>query len=253
VVDDYVGRVRERAGPGTILAVASDHGMAGVNRVVNLNVVLQRAGLEALNPDGAIDLSRSRAVYFPGNSGYFLLNRTSRPRGIVRSEEEDDVLRRLAAVLLEVRDPDTGQGVVRGVADPRRWGRDPAIGGPQGGDLYLDLAPGYATSAALRGKAVEPIEPRGDHMLGPERPEMLAAFAIAGPGVSAGADLGFIRQIDIAPTVSALLGISPPAQSVGGVLCGALSRFGHAPGVESAPSDSPRCASPAAFEPPSSR
>ena len=252
VVDDFVGHVRERALPGTILAVATDHGMVGVNRAVNLNVVLQKAGLEALKPDGAIDLSRSRAIYFPGNSGYFLVNKASRPRGIVRPEEQDDVLGRLAAVLLDVRDPDTGQSVVRSVTDPRRWGRDPAIGGPQGGDLYVDLAPGFATSAALKGKTVEPIEPKGEHMLGPERPEMLGAFTIAGPGVSTGAGLGFIRQIDVAPTLAALLGISPPAQAVGGVLCGALAQFGGAPGVESAPSDFPRCAPPAVFESPPS-
>jgi predicted AlkP superfamily phosphohydrolase/phosphomutase len=253
VVDEVVGHVRERAGSDTILAVASDHGMAGVYRAVNLNVVLQKAGLEALKPDGAIDLSRSRAVYFPGNSGFFLVNRTSRPRGIVRPEEEDDVLGRLAAVLLEVRDPDTGQSVVRSVADPRRWGREPAIGGPQGGDLYVDLAPGFATSAVLKGNTVEPIEPRGEHLLAPERPELLASFAIEGPGVSRGVGLDFIRQVDIAPTLAALLGIPPPSQSVGGVLCGALARIGSSAGVESAPSDFPRCASPAVFERPSSR
>jgi hypothetical protein len=164
----------------------------------------------------------------------------------------DDVLGRLAAVLLDVRDPDTGRGVVRSVADPRRWGRDPAIGGPQGGDLYVDLEPGFAPSAALRGKTVESVVPRGEHLQDPRRPEMLASFAIAGPGISAGAGLGVIRQIDVAPTLAALLGISPPAQSVGGVLCGALARLGGAPGVESAPSDFPRCASPAVFESPPS-
>ena len=224
VVDGYIGHVRERAGPGTIVAVGSDHGMVGVSRVVKLNVALERAGLVVLKPDGAIDLARSRALYFPGNSGYFLINRVSRPQGIVPPEEEEEVLRRLTAALVDIRDPATRQRVVTRVIDPLLWTGDPAIGGPQGGDLYIDLAPGYATSAALKGKIVEPIPPKGEHMLSPQRPEMLASFAIAGPGVSAGADLGFIRQIDIAPTLSALLGIEPPAHAVGGPLCGALAR-----------------------------
>ena len=53
---------------------------------------------------------------------------------------------------------------------------------------------------------------------------MKAAFAIAGPGVAAGADLGPIQQVDIAPTLCLLLGIEPPAQAVGSVLRSALAR-----------------------------
>jgi arylsulfatase A-like enzyme len=53
---------------------------------------------------------------------------------------------------------------------------------------------------------------------------MWAAFAVAGPGVASGADLGLIRQIDIAPTLCALLGIDPPARAAGRVLTGALAR-----------------------------
>jgi arylsulfatase A-like enzyme len=53
---------------------------------------------------------------------------------------------------------------------------------------------------------------------------MWAAFAVAGPGVARGADLGLIRQIDIAPTLCALLGIDPPASAVGRVLTPALAR-----------------------------
>jgi arylsulfatase A-like enzyme len=45
---------------------------------------------------------------------------------------------------------------------------------------------------------------------------------VAGPGVARGADLGSIRQVDIAPTLCALLGIDPPAQAVGSVLQKAL-------------------------------
>ena len=91
------------------------------------------------------------------------------------------------------------------VIDPREAkDQDPVIGGPEGGDLYLALLPGYDLSAAADGAAVEPISPKGVHFLNPERPEMLASFVVAGPGVAAGASLGRIRQIDIAPTLCAL-------------------------------------------------
>ena len=61
-------------------------------------------------------------------------------------------------------------------------------------------------------------------MMDPQRREMQASFTVRGPGVSAGADLGLIRQIDIAPTLCALLGIGPPAQATGQVIDAALAR-----------------------------
>jgi predicted AlkP superfamily phosphohydrolase/phosphomutase len=224
IVDDYLGHVRDMAGPETILAIASDHGIAGANRSVQFNVALQRAGLLALAADGSIDLFRTRAVYFPGNQGYFLVNRVAHREGVVRREEEDAVLRQLESALRRIQDPQTGTRIVTDILDPRTWKGEPGIGGPRGGDLYVRLAPGYRASADLRGDIVQATVPTGEHMLDPERREMQAAFAIAGPGVSQGADLGAIRQVDIAPTLCALLGIDPPAQAVGSVLAAALAR-----------------------------
>jgi arylsulfatase A-like enzyme len=53
---------------------------------------------------------------------------------------------------------------------------------------------------------------------------MHAAFALAGAGVAERAQLGVIRQIDVAPTLCLLLGIEPPAQATGVVLLSALAR-----------------------------
>jgi hypothetical protein len=73
-------------------------------------------------------------------------------------------------------------------------------------------------SASPEGPVVQETRPRGDHVADSERSAMQAAFAVAGPGVATGSDLGPIRQIDIAPTLAALLGIGPPRQAVGRVL-----------------------------------
>ena len=225
--DAFVGHVADRAGADTIVAVGADHGMGGVDRVVNPNVALRRAGLLAVDARGQIDLARTRAVYFTGNSAYVLINRIDREGGIVKPQDEDAVRRQVVAALRAVRDPRTGRSPVTGVVDPRQTrGRDPGMGGPQGGDLYLSLLPGYDLSGDLDGEVVEPVPPKGVHFLNPERPEMLASFVVAGPGVAAGARLGTIRQIDIAPTLCALMGISPPAQATGKVLREALARSG---------------------------
>ena len=86
------------------------------------------------------------------------------------------------------------------------------------------MRPGYDLSASPAGPAVEDVPPRGVHGLDPQRREMQAGFVVAGPGVAAGVDLGPIRQIDVAPTLAALLGIDPPAQATGAVLRKALAR-----------------------------
>ena len=223
--DAFVGHLVDHAGADVIVAVGADHGMGGVSRVVKPNVALKQAGLLALDAAGRIDLARTRAVYFPGNSAYFLINRTNREGGIVKPEEEEAVRRDVASAVQAIRDPGTGRAVATAVIDPREAkGRDPGIGGPEGGDLYLALLPGYDLSAEADGQVVEPVAPKGAHILNPERPEMLASFVVAGPGVAAGAKLGPIRQIDIAPTLCALLGISPPAQATGRILREALAR-----------------------------
>ena len=70
---------------------------------------------------------------------------------------------------------------------------------------------------------VGPRTPRGEHLMAPETPAMQAAFTVSGPGVARGVHLGTIHQVDIAPTLCALLGIDPPAQAQGHVLRPALA------------------------------
>jgi predicted AlkP superfamily phosphohydrolase/phosphomutase len=225
LVDGFVGRLAERAGPEGVLAVASDHGQVGVSRLLRPNVALLEAGLLAVGADGEIDLARTRALYFPGNSGYLVINRRERPGGIVKPEQEEVVRIELRRALLAIRDPGTDEPVVLGVIDPRDAACEPRTGGLTGGDLYLSLAPGYHVSGDHRGELISAIPPAGEHILDPQRPAMQAAFALSGPGVAANVDLGRIRQVDIAPTLCALLGIEPPAQATGEVLYRALGRL----------------------------
>ena len=245
VADAYVGHLATRADERTILAVAGDHGMSGASRLLRPNVALVQAGLAALDARGAIDLSRTKAVYFPGNSGFVLINRESRPGGIVAPEDEDGVRAAVAAALRGVRDPASARPVILDMLDPRAPGREPSFGGPNGGDLYLSLAPGYDVSASTRGAVVEEIPPRGVHGLDPERRELQAGFVIAGPGVAAGVSLGPIRQIDVAPTLAALLGLDPPAQATGSVLTKALAASSSRGALAARPPDPPLASSAA--------
>ena len=226
IVDGHVARLADLAGEDALLALVSDHGMVGADRRLRLNVALAEAGLLAAGEDGTIDLARTRAVWAP--AGFFLINRGGRPGGIVPPAEEDAVRAALGAALEKLKDPSTGSPIVAEVIDPRTAGEAaPAgLGGPGGGDLYVRLAPGYSPSSEAAGPLVERFGPVGDHMLDPSRREMHALFVVAGPGVKAGADLGIVRAVDVAPTLCALLGIDPPSEAEGVVLLRALGRVG---------------------------
>jgi predicted AlkP superfamily phosphohydrolase/phosphomutase len=223
LVDNFVGHLAEHAGNGAILAIASDHGLVGANCAVRPNVVLARAGLLATNAAGQVDLARTRAVYFPGNTGYVLVSRVARKGGIVRPEDEEAVRREATAALLGLRDPATGRPVITGVFDART-GAGLGLGLLADGDLFVTFAPGYAPLPDLAGEPVEAGPPKGVHFQETDRPEMRAALTLSGPGVAVGTDLGLLKLIDVAPTLCALMGLDPPAQAAGTVVEAALAR-----------------------------
>ena len=221
IADAYVGALVAHADADTVLAVGSDHGTIGARTRVRMNAALSATGLLSLDPSGHVDLAHTRAYYL-ADAGYFLINRASRPGGIVNPAEEDAVRAAVEKMLVGLRDPRNDTALVAEVIDPRRsdWG----LGGPHGGDVYFRLAPGASPTGDLQGAVVYDGPATGEHLLDPQRPDMHAYFAVAGPGVAKGADLGVIRQIDIAPTLAALLGLEPPTQATGVVLDQALAR-----------------------------
>jgi arylsulfatase A-like enzyme len=220
--DGEIGHLVRRGGKDTIVAVGGDHGVMGVDRELRPNVLFKEAGLLSLDAEGRVDLAHTQAYYSPGQ--YVFINRTSRVGGIVKPEEEDAVRRAVVQALRHVPGTTARAPIVLDVLDPRTPGHVPSFGGPAGGDLYLSVAPGYNVSARLDGEAVQRIPPRGEHLLDPEKPAMHVGFALAGAGVAEGAQLGVIRQIDVAPTLCLLLGVEPPAQATGVVLGSALGR-----------------------------
>jgi hypothetical protein len=224
-VDRWLGAVVEAAGPDAVVAVVSDHGTAGVRRFVDVNRILERAGLLARRPGGGIDLARTR-VLAPAFADFFLVvNDTSWLGGTVPRPERERVLDAATAALLAARDPDTGGVLIERVFRPERFpGR--GLGGPRGGDLYLDPATGYYPAQLPVDRIVAPLPGawgEGAHGFDPERRAMHAIFVVAGPGVAAGAALPAIRQIDVAPTLARLVGMPAPAQAVGHVIGAALA------------------------------
>jgi predicted AlkP superfamily pyrophosphatase or phosphodiesterase len=92
------------------------------------------------------------------------------------------------------------------------------------GDVLVVMQPGYQVANMWRECDAPVVDPQPGYELAGthgqpaiDDPDMRGIFAAVGPGIL-NKDLGVILQVDIAPTVCALLGIEPPAQADGKAL-----------------------------------
>jgi len=197
--------------PRTLLVVTSDHGFRATWSTFRPNVVLASAGLLATDSAGRIDLARTLAA--APNEFWVTVNRTTRRDGIVPPDSVDAVLARAERALVGARDS-AGAPIVT-----RTWRAGGAndslgIGGPAGGDLYFGVRPGVYMSSATRGPVLSPGPVQGEHGFPSVEPDMRSLFCAVGPGVGPHR-FAAMRSIDVAPTVSAWLGVRAPGNAVG--------------------------------------
>lgn len=204
-VDRVLGRLFALAeASGAHLMVVSDHGMSGTDRLLHLNVALERAGLLAFRADGTVDLSRTQAMLLTTADGSVAINRASRHEGIVPSDQEAAVLAAVRSALLAIRAD--GEPVVTGFLEPVTRGRVQP-GGPTTGDLFPLLRPGFLSSARPAEDIVMPARAAGNHGFAPTRRDMLAVVAAWGPRIPAGSEWPRASALDVVPTALDLLGL----------------------------------------------
>jgi hypothetical protein len=203
----------------TALFVSGDHGMRALWRVFRPNVALARAGLLVADTAGRIDLSRTRAL---SPNGYWVtVNRVAWKGGTVPPAEEASVLAAAEQALLAARGADGTPVVTRifRAAEHDSLG----LGGPVGGDLYYEVAPGYAWTSSARGPVVDATaDADASHGFPSVSPDMYTVFCAEGLAFPA-RRLGPARTIDVAPTVAEWLGVQPPPTAKGRSL---LREFG---------------------------
>jgi predicted AlkP superfamily phosphohydrolase/phosphomutase len=215
--DDHLGLFLAKRPADTIIAVISDHGMQAVNKRFAINRLLQQKGLLAIDEQGRIDLSKSKVLYPSINNGYLLINSMDRKNGIVAAKQRKELARQVSDLLSEVRDGD--QPVVKNVYDAEIRGAEMGIGGPSGGDVYIELVPGYDFDPRTTPEPlITQVEPYGSHGANPEQSSMRTVMLFHGPGIAAGHRLQNVRIIDFAPTISRLLGFPAPKNSSGRAL-----------------------------------
>ncbi len=176
----------------TTLLVVSDHGMARVERAVDLAGELRSAGVGARVLGGGGFAS----VRLKGGSG--------------AAAKAVRVARGLG---LEAFEPRTAPPELRLRND--RFG-DVVVIAPVGTTFLRDsLAHRIAARLHLPGASLG-----GAHGYRPEEELMGAIFVAFGRGVPAGASLGRVRALDVAPTVLALLGVAVPEELEGAPIAG---------------------------------
>lgn len=166
--------------------VVSDHGFKGYTNEIRPTVALDSAGL-----------ARAAYVLPEGGTGFLYFNPANPPAVTTK-------------VLETVKS-------IEGIADvitPDRFG---ALGlplpqnDPQMFDLLLTAKSGYSFSGATGGAVTAAVpQQAGSHGYLASDPDLDAIFIASGCGVKAGANLGEVRTIDVAPTIARLLGLSFP-------------------------------------------
>ncbi len=211
MVDRRIAALRTMAvESGALLVMSGDHGMRPIWRFFHVNTALRRAGLLAVDSTGRPDLSRTRAM---SPSGYYVtVNRVGRKGGIVTPDRVDRIVDSVIAALRGTWGND-GAPIV---SDAWRVAEDDSLGrgGPSGGDVYFALGPGYYYNGMLNDSVTTGRTPFGNHGFPSTDSDMQTVLCAVGPGVG-GRRLPTARVIDAAPTVSAWLGITAPADARG--------------------------------------
>ena len=215
--DDFLGLLMSLRPENTLMALVSDHGMDASGKLIAINKALQQSELLTLDERNRVDLAKTKVLYPPINNGYLLINSTDHKNGIVTAEEREEIVRRTREALLDIRDGD--RRVISEIYDAAVDGATLGIGGEGGGDLYIDLVPGYELDARLnRRDLITPRDPHGTHGFNPTRPSMHTVMVFNGPGIKTGAQLKDIRIVDFAPTLARALNIPVPKDAWGRVI-----------------------------------
>jgi predicted AlkP superfamily pyrophosphatase or phosphodiesterase len=172
----------------TDVFIVSDHGFLPVEREINPNVLLVKAGLLEVDPNGLVTGGKVATVASGGS--FFLYWPESRDLG----REVDTALAPLRA-----------EGVLWGVLDQaaiRELGADPAI------RLALEAAEGAGFDDRASGEVIRKLKgTAGTHGYLPFRPGLEAALIAWGPRIKKGVKLGRIPMTAIGPTLLRSLGI----------------------------------------------
>ena len=235
VADEVLGEFLSLADENTFVVVNSDHAMATAHRWGSVPRLLHDHGLLAFRDDGiSVDPARSRAYVIPDRGSEIFVNLEGRePDGIVPADQYEAVQEKIIEALHDWRDPDSGKRAVA-LALKNQDAQIIGFWGPNNGDVVFTLNRGFGWGDPLGEGSIGPGRGalHGSQIPTSEGPTFtnMGCFIISGPGVKRGYErdwerYGLMRMVDLAPTMTHLMGLRPPAQSQGAVLWDLLEDY----------------------------
>lgn len=212
--DEYLGTFLHYLDEGWTIIVCSDHGLSccegnGTYVAGDCNSIsadpLRKFGYTVLkrNEQGEEirELDWSKTTAFQTRSYGIYINLKGRdPYGIVEPEDKYELEERIITDLYSVKDPDTGHRIFT-LALHNKDAVLLGLGGPLCSDIVVFLHEDYAVS---HGYALSTACGYNDTSMNP-------LFVAAGKGIKKGFITDrWIRQVDIAPTISVLMGVEIP-------------------------------------------
>ncbi len=227
--DATLALARSLVGGTPTTFATSDHGFGAQWLAVQAGKVLSDAGLQspevssncrAATGTGAVNLAKA---CWAGGTAQIYIN-SSLPASVTYQQVRDQII----AAFQGLTDPaHPGAQVVSKILTKEQLrnvdGSD-SLSPNRSGDVVVVLKPPYQFDAATRGQTIAFSQFFGQHGYMPEMVDlannvnMHATFLASGPGIRHQGPVAGIRAVDVAPTISFLLGIQGPINARGKIL-----------------------------------
>lgn len=178
----------------TTFVVVSDHGFFPIERDICPNVRLRQLGY--LQADGN-NITSKKAICVSQGGGCMVY--------VLAEEGKAAIVQELQRELARLE----GVQAVYTAGDFEKIGQSVPESDHNAPDLWLAAETGFSFAETHTGEdtVIRKAAPAGTHGFLPDQTEMLGTCVISGYGVKPGQRLGKIRNVDIAPTMAALLGL----------------------------------------------
>ncbi|WP_046175677.1 alkaline phosphatase family protein [Domibacillus indicus] len=247
--DDTIGKTMKAMDENDHLFIVSDHGMEAAHTMLEPNAVLKEAGLLAVDRDGEIDYSKTKAYAVPsGSAAHVYINARSKEKNGIVADDEIELVRKqtmnafkqaevkqknqselleqaLEAALSGKEDQLLSRLPEKNIKDVWRAGINRTIhpyetvlssseakslNHTHSGDILLIGAPGYMMANGT-GRVSRPSSELGTHGGDSTKQDLRPVFIAAGPSFKEGKTIEETSTLDLAPTVYELLGIKAPS------------------------------------------
>jgi len=227
IADRLVGEFLKYLDEETYLIVVSDHGNSPNRKVYSILKALADRGLiEVEEYEGKRRVNWAKSKIFIDLTNIYVNLKSRYKMGVVENSEYEDIRREVIDVLRSCKDQD-GEYVVA-FALRREDASIVGLWGEHVGDIVFAYSPGFTWGHIFLGSDGSVRVGGANH--GPQVPTAeteissnYATFMIVGKDIKKGYvrpidRVGPVKLVDIAPTVSYILGIKPPRHCQGSIL-----------------------------------